>query len=132
MREKFFDWFKTEGPNLPNRFTIALGELIRQARLDAKLGQAELAEQSYLKQSSISKIEAGTRSVSTEELLYLSYALDKPIGYFFPAEFVDKFDDDELSVLEKDLLIQARRLDNDDLEKMIAQARALAEFEKKK
>ncbi len=132
MRDKFFDWFQTEGPTLPNRFTIALGKLIRDARLAAKMDQKELAERSYFRQSSISKIEAGIRSVSTEELLYLSYALDKPIGYFFPEEFIDKFDDDELSVLEKDLLIQARRLDNDDLEKLIAQARALAEFEKKK
>lgn len=128
MLEKFLDSIKAEGPHLPNKFSIALGKCIREARLDSKMSQAELAKKAYFRQSSISKIEAGTRAVSSEEILYLSYALDKPILYFFPKQFTDELAEDELSMLEKELLIQARRLDQSDLRKLIAQAKALADF----
>lgn len=129
MLEKLLESIKSEGPYLPNKFTIALGEHVRKARLDANMSQADLANKAYLKQSSISRIEVGTRAVSAEEVLYLSYALDKPIMYFFPEEFRIELDENELSTLEKELLIQTRQLSQYDLEKLIAQARALAEFE---
>jgi transcriptional regulator with XRE-family HTH domain len=128
MLEKFLDRLKDEGPYLPNKFTIALGKRIRDARLESKMSQAELAEKAYFRQSSISKIEAGTRSVAAEEILYLSYALDKPIIYFYPIEFSYELSEDELTVLEKELLMQARKLSRDDFRKLIAQARAIAEF----
>ena len=130
MLDKLLDQLKSEAPNLPNKFTIGLGKLIRKARLAMKLSQAELAENTYLKQSSISRIEDGTRAVSAEEILYLSIALDKPIGYFFPKELTEGMGEDELSVLEKELILQARQLSRDDLRKLIAQARALVEFKK--
>lgn len=104
--------------------------MIRQAPEDKGMMQSGQAEISYLKQSSISKIEAGTRSVAAEEILYLSYALDKPIIYFFPEEFSYELRENRLSVLEKELLMHVRRLENDDLRKLIVQARALAEFKK--
>ncbi len=76
MLEKFLDRLKDEGPYLPNKFTIALGKRIRDARNEAKMSQAELANRAYFRQSSISKIEAGTRAVSAEEILYLCFALN--------------------------------------------------------
>lgn len=130
MLKNLLDSIKSEGPYLPNKFTVALGELVRKARLDANMSQADLADAAFLKQSSISRIEVGTRAVSAEEVLYLSYALDKPIMYFFPKEFRIEIDEDELSTFEKELLIQARQLDQKDLRKLIAQARALADFDK--
>lgn len=128
MLDKFLDQFKTEGPYLPNKYTIALGMLIQEARSKINLSQAELAERAYLRQSSISKIENGTRAVSAEELLYLSNALEKPINYFFPKRFTHDLSESDLTVLEKELLIQARQLSRDDLIRIIAQARALAEL----
>lgn len=95
------------------------------------MSQADLAESVYLRQSSISKIETGTRAVSAEEILYLSYALDKPIIYFFPKEISYELSEDELSFLEKELLMQVRYLDKDDLRRLIAQARALVELEER-
>lgn len=130
MLEKLILQFRSEGPILPNKFTIALGERIRNARIEAKMSQSELAKRAYFRQSSISKIETGIRAVSSEEILYLSYSLDKPISYFFPKEFTEELSEDELSVLEKELLIQVRQLSREDLRKLIAQARALAEFKK--
>jgi transcriptional regulator with XRE-family HTH domain len=128
MLQKILDSIYDESPNLPNNYTRALGNLIRKARLEAKMSQTELAEKAYLRQSSISKIEAGLRSVLSEEILYLSYALDKPINYFFPEEFTHELSENELTQLEKELLMQTRKLSRGDLRKLIAQARAIAEF----
>jgi transcriptional regulator with XRE-family HTH domain len=119
---------KSEEPYLPNKFTVAQGKLIQEARKEAKMTQEELAEATYLRQMSISRIEKGTRSISTEELLYLSYTLNKPISYFFPEDFRTKLDESELSEIEKEMLTQVRQLSQSDLRKLIAQARALAEL----
>lgn len=121
--------FKDE---LPNKFSIAMGELIRKARIEAKMSQAELADKAYFRQAAISQIEAGKRDVSALEVVNLSYALNKPITYFFPFHLFDiKFEDEEgnkLSILEQELLMQAQRLSIEDLQKLIAQARALADY----
>ena len=128
MLDKFLESIKDESPNLPNKFTIALGDRIRKARLEAGYSQADLARKAYFRQSSISKIESGVRSVSSEEILYFCYALDKPILYFFPKEFQEQINLEDLTILEQDLLTQARRLHLDDLRKLISQARAIADF----
>jgi transcriptional regulator with XRE-family HTH domain len=126
------DWFdRARGfkDELPNKFSIAMGERIRKARLEAKMSQAELAEMAYFRQAAISQIEAGKREVSSSEVLYLSLALNKPISFFYPLEYFNvMIEDDELSLLEQELLIQARRLSNDDLRRLIAQAKALADL----
>jgi transcriptional regulator with XRE-family HTH domain len=72
------------------------------------MSQAELAEMAYVKQSSISRIEDGTRAVSLEDVLYLSYALNKPISHFFPKEFVSGAVAGELSLLERAIAIRPR------------------------
>jgi len=128
MLDRFLDALKDEGPNLPNSFTVKLGELIRDARVEAHLSQAELALRVYLRQSSISNIEKGLRAVSAEELLYLIFALNKPVTYFFPEQVTQDLAESDLTILEKELLIQARRLNRDDLRRVIAQSRALAEL----
>jgi len=128
MLDKFFNLLKQESPILPNRFTEALGVQIRKARREEKMSQSDLADSAYLKQSSISKIESGMRAVSTEELLYISYALNKPLLYFFPKEFSYDLEEDDLSTLEKELIIHARQLERSDLRKLIAQARAIVEY----
>lgn len=132
MRGKFLDLLYSETRIVPNKFTIALGKLIRDARIEANISQDELAQRAYFKQSSISKIETGMRQLAVEDILYLSYALDKPIRYFFPKEFTEEQGGEDLKILEEELLLQARRLSPDDLRKLIAQARALADFEKNK
>lgn len=107
-----------------------MGERIRKARLETKMSQSDLADLAYFRQASISQIEAGKRAVSASEVLYLSIALNKPIVYFYPLELFNiQFDvGQELSFLEQELLMQTRRLAYDDLRKLIAQARALADY----
>ena len=128
MAGKWLDLLYSETRILPNKFTESLGRLIREARIEANISQEEVAKRAYLKQSSISKIEAGLRSVSTEDLLYLSFALDKPISYFFDKKFTEELGGEESKILEEELLIQARRLKIDDLRKIIVQAKALADI----
>lgn len=53
--------------------------------------------------------------MTASEIVYLSYALNKPITYFDPANMSNnKIEDDQLSILEQELLMQAKRLDPSD------------------
>ena len=128
MAKNILDLLYDENRNLPNQFTEALGKLIREARIEAKMSQKELAEKAYLRQSSVSRIELGTRAVSTEDLLYLSDALEKPVSYFFPKKYANEIEENNISGLEYDLLVQVRQLSQSDVKKLIAQARALVEL----
>ena len=68
----------------PNKYTIAMGELIRKARKEAGLSQEELAEEINRRPATISEIEIGKSDISIQTLLVLAIAIDKPISYFFP------------------------------------------------
>lgn len=117
-----------ETGSTPNKFTIGMGKLVRKARHEAGLSQAELAKQIYVRQASISEIENGKREVSSSELVYLSYSLNKPILYFFPDRYIQEKNHDSLSPLIQELVIQAERLSDDDIKRVIAQTRALVDF----
>lgn len=118
-----------ETDSTPNKFTVKMGELVRKARHEAGLSQADLVERIYVRQASISEIENGKREVSSSEIVYLSFALNKPVLYFFPNEYIRDRPSDELSPVIQELIIQAERLSNDDLKKIITQTKALAEME---
>ena len=115
--------------NIPNRFTIAVGELIQDARIDAGLTQKELSWKAYIPQSTLSKMENGKAEPSASEIVYLSNALSKPITYFFPNQIVRhlKIDDVDDELLNE-LLMLGRKLDDDELRKIIAQIRAVIEL----
>ena len=114
---------------LPNKLTVEMGNLIRNARNEANLSQAELAKLVYTRQATISDIENGKREASSSELMSLSYALNKPLLYFFPETFITEDSDDKLPPLLKELVLQAKRLSRDDLKKVITQTRALADMD---
>jgi transcriptional regulator with XRE-family HTH domain len=118
-----------ETGSTPNKFTIGMGKLVRKARHEAGLSQTELAKQIYVRQASISEIENGKREVSSSELVYLSFALNKPILYFFPNEYIKGRSSDELKPLIQELIIQANRLSHEDLKKVITQTKALADYD---
>ena len=128
MFQKFLDRFVGDWEDTPNRFTLAMGDQIREARKDQKLSQAELAKSIYVRQASISEMENGKRVVNSIELVYLSLALKKPIIYFFPADSITVIDEEELSPLFQELLLQANRLSQGDLKKLIAQTKALGDL----
>lgn len=128
-----FDWwersrgFKDE---IPNKFTIAVGELIRKARIEAKMSQAELAEAAYMRQAAISLLELGKRDITASEIVYLSNALNKPISYFYPKWRGRNIEEDSLSDFEKEMILVARNLDSTDRERLLIIARAFANNER--
>jgi transcriptional regulator with XRE-family HTH domain len=126
----FDRWEKARGfkSEIPNKFTLAMGRLVREARQEAKLTQGELADKAHMRQATVSDIENGKREATSSDIVMLSGALEKPIGYFYP--IFSKYDDDasKLTELEQELLIQARKLSGEDLRKIITQVKALAEM----
>lgn len=75
----------------PNEFTIGMGELIRKAREERELSQAEFAKETNRRPATISYIENGKSDISVLTLLLFAITLKKPISYFFP-EFLLKED----------------------------------------
>jgi transcriptional regulator with XRE-family HTH domain len=128
MFRSFFEELRGHKDNIPNKFTIHLGELIRKARLDADMTQAELAERAYFSQTAISQIEQGKRDVSVAEIIYFSAALDKSILYFFQPYADLSGNDIDLSPLETELVNQARKLSTEDLRKLVAQTKAIVDL----
>lgn len=60
---------------------MELGQLLRQARLDAGLSQRELCGD-QISRNMLSQIENGTAHPSMDTLTYLAEKLGKPIGFF--------------------------------------------------
>ncbi len=72
----------------PNDFTIGMGGLIRQAREDKGLSQADLAKVLNRRQGTISDIENGKSEIGILTLVQFAVELKKPISYFFPASLL--------------------------------------------
>jgi transcriptional regulator with XRE-family HTH domain len=121
-------WFSDSG-DVPNRFTVAMGKLIREARLEARMSQKELARLIYRRQGTLSDIENGKIRVDTETIVYLALNLNKPVSYFFPERLVPRVACEGLSVQEQELLLLVRQLDDDDLARLIAIARSFFDLQ---
>ncbi len=64
---------------------MALGELLRQARLEAGMSQRELCGETITR-NMLSRIENGAAHPSVDTLRYLASRLGKPISYFLEEE----------------------------------------------
>ncbi len=133
MFQKLFN----DNPELPNKLSVAIGKQIRSARLENNMSQEQLAKAIYKRRASLSEMENGKMEPSASTLLLLSYALNKPVGYFFPRNqgIVEIYEGD-LTTEEQELIFQTRRLasnsDEEELLRLIAQVRVLAELAEKK
>jgi transcriptional regulator with XRE-family HTH domain len=114
--------------NVPNSLTIGMGKLIRQAREEAGISQAELAHMIYRRQASLSNMENGLMEADVSTLIYLAGALRKPLAYFIPQRIRHDLEPEALSPQLQDLLLQAQRLNADELTGITAQVRALADI----
>jgi len=115
LEEERFDSFSSE-----------IGLRIRQARVDANLNQTELADKLNKKQTSISEIELGKTVITASTLLKLAIVLMKPVSYFFPQWIHSIVQPEKISALQAELLSFAKKLNDDDLKRIIIQVRALA------
>ncbi len=122
--------FETETP--PNKYTKVMGELIRKAREEAGLSQEELAKKIYRRRAAVSDIENGKVEFSVWVLPYLSSALNKPIGYFFPKGIIENIQEDSLSPLEQELLSNFRNMWDERIQHLaLAQIKAIANLDVK-
>ncbi len=103
----------------PNKFTVAMGELVRQAREDAGLSQAELAEKIYRRRATVSDIENGKVEINSTTLVLLAAALQKPITYFFPSNLYNNLKQEDLTPLEQELIRLYRNVYSDHLRKLV-------------
>ena len=94
---------------VPNKFTIGIGKLVKQAREDSGLSQVKLASMIYRRRSTISDIENGKSQVKVSTLALLASALDKPITYFLPWFIYANLKSEDLEPAEHEILIQFRR-----------------------
>lgn len=114
----------------PNKFTIAMGELIRKAREEADLSQSDLARKIYRRQATLSDIENGKVEVSSGTLALLAAVLDKPITYFYPPFLYQELKPEKFTPLERELLIKFSNISSDHLREVaIDLVRVLSQFD---
>lgn len=114
----------------PNKFTIAMGELIRKSREEANLSQKELAEKIYRRQATLSDMETGKTEVSSGTLALLAAALNKPITYFYPTFVYKELNPDKFTPLEHELISYFRSIWTDHLQKLAVDlVKVLADFD---
>jgi transcriptional regulator with XRE-family HTH domain len=114
----------------PNKFTIEMGEKIRQAREESGLSQADLAKKIFRRRATLSDIENGKSEVGSITLARLSSILEKPIEYFFPTFAARQLQPDDISPMSKELIIHFDRLCDENLQRAaIDQIKALTEYQ---
>ncbi len=119
---------KLSAGDMPNHFTRAMGQLIRQAREEAGFSQRDLAEKIYRRQAALSDMENGKMEANASTLTLLSYHLQKPISYFFPDKYSPYKNTDEISDLLKEILIYLNKLDDEDKVRVLAQIKAISKI----
>lgn len=108
---EFFDKLKTNQLTTPNEFTIEMGRLIRKAREDKGISQAEFANMTNRRPATISYIENGKSDISVLTLVLFAINLNKPISYFIPSSLLKEIIGDIQSPFEKELLEYAREIE---------------------
>lgn len=112
----------------PNDLTRAMGELVKQARLEAGFSQDGLAREILRRQATISDWENGKVELTASDLVHLSRVCEKPILFFFPEWTIQKVFSEEIPPDLQNLLLQARKLPKSELQKIIVQVKALVSF----
>jgi transcriptional regulator with XRE-family HTH domain len=129
--EKIFELFPDKEPT-PNKFTLEMGELIRSARNEANLSQSDLAKKVYRRQATISDLETGKSQADAITVALIAAALKKPVAFFFPPWVHSNINEEDLPPEELELLIQFRRIWNDDKIRIaINQITSLADLDEK-
>jgi transcriptional regulator with XRE-family HTH domain len=113
-----FDLFGNEKNDLPNKFKIFIGNAIKNARDEAGLSQADLAEKIYKRRATLSDMEHGKTEPDASTLALLAYVLNKPLGYFYPSYLYREIMQEDLDQLENELLIYFRQIPNDKLKRI--------------
>ncbi len=130
MLNKLFDLFAPDEP-VPNKFTLYMGERIKDARIDAGISQQDLAHQIYKRQASLSDYENGKAIVNSDTLGLLAIILNKPLEYFYPPYSYQKTRPEDLSPEEDELIKNFRyHVASDHFRKLVINfIKAIGEFD---
>lgn len=128
--EKLLEFLTPEEP-LPNKFTIYMGEKIRDGRIEAGMSQQELAKLIYKRQAALSDYENGKTMVDADTLALLAHNLNKPIEYFYPPYSFTNLKPEDLSPMEKEIITNLRyHVPSDQFSKLIVGIiKAIGEFD---
>jgi transcriptional regulator with XRE-family HTH domain len=109
-----------------------MGELIRKAREESGVSQADLVENIYRRRATLSDMENGKAEVSSGTLALLAAALSKPITYFYPQFLYKELEPEKLGPLEQELLTSFRNIWDEHLQKVaLEQVMVIANFDPK-
>lgn len=118
---------------MPNEFSIEMGRLIRRHRENAGINQSQLAEKVFRRQATLSDIENGRAAVDTLTLVRIANALGQPFSLFIPTPINrDAFKESDITAIGQELILVARELGQEDLEKFIEMMRAVIGWNKER
>ena len=117
--EKIFELFPEDKTTRPNKFTIYMGEQIRNARLEAGLSQEELAEKIYMRRPTLSDIENGKSEANASTLGLLTFYLKKPLTYFFPPPLYEETVKKDMDELSLEMQMYFEQIYGDELKKLL-------------
>ena len=107
MLDLIRDWF-AESETRPNKFTVFMGDRIRQAREEAGFTQEKLAQLVYLRRATLSDIENGKSEASASVFVHIAYSTNKPLAFFLPEFMYNEIKQEDLSPEENELITNYR------------------------
>ena len=107
MLDLIRDWF-AESETRPNKFTMYMGERIRQAREEAGFSQEKLAQLVYLRRATLSDIENGKNEPDASTFVHIAYSTNKPLAFFLPDFMYNEIKQEDLSSAENELITNFR------------------------
>ncbi|MBN8581931.1 MAG: helix-turn-helix transcriptional regulator [Anaerolineae bacterium] len=127
MLEKLLELFPEQEETKPNKFTIYMGNAIKEAREEQGFSQEELAQKIYRRRATLSDIENGKSDVDAGTLWLLSAYLKKPLSYFYPPYARENIRPEEMGELEHELLMHFIGIRADELKRLAI--RVVSRFE---
>jgi transcriptional regulator with XRE-family HTH domain len=130
MFDKLLELLPEQEEPKPNKFTIYMGKVIREAREEAGISQEELAQKVYKRRATLSDIENGKVEVDSGTLGLLGYYLKKPLSYFYPEYLSNELPAENLPPLSYELLLHFEQIHGEELQKLAIQlVKVLGEYD---
>lgn len=105
----------------PNKFTVFMGNAIKEAREEEGFSQEDLAKKIYKNRVTLSDIETGKADVDAYTLSLLSANLKRPLSYFYSPHDRENFVLEEIDNLEHELLRHFEAIRGAELKKLAIQ-----------
>jgi len=107
-----------------------MSDTIREAREEADMSQADLANKISRRRGTLSHIETGKADVDAGIRWLLAAYLKKPLSYFYPPYAREKLTPDEMGDFEHELLMHFIEIRGENLQKLVIQlVRVFAKYD---